>query len=525
MNKKILAAGAGLAVLALSASFVLTMGKTGATTLAGEVTHSHGSSCTIHHYAQVDPTSEKSGVKEYWICCSDPTHKVSFSNPGVGNITDATHDDDFAIDSSDDRYLAPYTFPEVFYSQTAYETPVTIADGKITSSTGTIKIKAGVLKDAYTHGYTHMKFHSNAESSDVTNICGTQNPTWASYNKIYKNNQDNRYWLKSFSDAGEGLKIASRKVEDEITNANIILSDIALYKSSATESWGGGADAQKYIAIENGELVIDNCGSNQWGMAAQIPESLMGTGWASVSHTAKYPIYRPIYLKKLAEGTFVADNDKDGIREQIADCGEQINVTDNAGTAWSPYKLAKSDGTEEKNSEGFANLIYNGVSSVFGLDHNYYYKNGTLGIMLSNPSAYAIRLDYDLDNLWIDKASYDIMPLPFSKDGKTRVSLINYAISSDGNQANISFPNSKAHKGVAITVTSTLKPKSTFLRCNWNVTGGFLNIGSSFVEKDGVYTYTDTLTFDENSGLGFAARFDTASATGGILTFEYSWID
>lgn len=234
MNKKFLAVGAGLAVLALSATFVLSMGKTGATTLAGELTHTHGSSWTIHHYAQADPTSEKSGVKEYWICCSDPTHAVSYSNPGVGNISDATHGEDFAIDSSDGRYIAPYTFPEVFSSQMAYDTPVTIADGKVTSPTGTAHIKASVLKDAYEHGYTHMRFHAKTDSSEVTNVLGTQD-TWQSYSKRYRNDQDNRYWLKSFSEASEGLKIDSLNLGDHV-DINLTLSDFAIFKSSFTES-------------------------------------------------------------------------------------------------------------------------------------------------------------------------------------------------------------------------------------------------------------------------------------------------
>ncbi len=514
MNKKILAAGAGLAVLALSASFVLTTGKTGATTLAGEVTHSHGSPCTIHHYAQDDPTSEKSGVKEYWICCSDPTHKVSFSNPGVGNITDATHGGDFVIDSSDDRYIAPYTFPEVFSSQMAYDTPVTVANGKVTSSTGAVHIKGSVLKDAYSHGYTHMKFHSNAASSDVTNVLGTQD-TWQSYYKRYKNDQDNRYWLKSFSTASQGLKIDSLNLGAHV-DTELTLSDFALYKSSFTETWGGGTDCNRYIALENGELVFDNSGNKKWTVTGTIPAEIMGTEWANVN------ILRAFYVKKVALG---------GFSDTSAYDAEQINVTASDGSSWMPYKFSRtSDGAESKNSEGFSNMCYNGVASDFGLHPNYYYGAGAMSIMPANPGAYAIRINYDLYSKYKSTGfTYDVTPNSFSPEGKFRVSLTN-VIGATKSQSNIYLPNSVDHKGINLKITSTFSMYQQMRIMDGKPSGTYVDMSTGVTSADGVYTWSGAVNFtnaETNPGCYIIVmpNEDLTSENAGTMTFEYSWID
>lgn len=110
--KRSLIAIACASALVLAVPLCLMAKNAGSGFLAETVTHSHDSSCVIHHYAQVDPTTEKSGVKEYWICCSDPTHTVSFTDPGVGNITDATHPTGFSVSSNDDRYIARLLTPE-----------------------------------------------------------------------------------------------------------------------------------------------------------------------------------------------------------------------------------------------------------------------------------------------------------------------------------------------------------------------------------------------------------------------------
>lgn len=521
MNKKFLAAGAGLAVLALSATFVLSMGKTGATTLAGEVTHSHGSSCIIHHYAQVDPTSEKSGVKEYWICCSDPTHTVSYSNPGVGSITDATHGDDFAIDSSDARYIAPYSFPEVFSSQMAYDTPVTVADGKVISSTGTAHIKASVLKDAYEHGYTHMRFHAKAESSEVTNVLGTQD-TWQSYSKRYRNDQDNRYWLKSFSGAGEGLKIDSLNFGNHV-ETNLTLSDFILFKSSFTESWGAGKNysgygsvGSTYIALEDGELVIDAAGNRKYIVGGEIPASLMGSvNWGD----------RAFYVKKVSCGGYSSASQTD-------ESFDLVNVPRLEGGAEieCPYYFENNEGNTQTNEDGFYNVVFGKQEGRgYGLTGTLY-DAGALTIGFQNPGAYAIRINYDLIKLWSQDGDGTIMPLPFSNEGKIRVAFSDISITSENNQFNLSLKGSTEHKGAEFKIISTLEPRKTggtgnFLLCNAAINGGWNGIENDFTEEGGVYTYSSTLTFNEGAGLGLAARFNTDSATGGSLILEYSWID
>ncbi len=512
MNKKFLAAGAGLAVLALSATFVLSMGKTGATTLAGEVTHSHGSSCIIHHYAQVDPTSEKSGVKEYWICCSDPTHTVSYSNPGVGSITDATHGDDFAIDSSDARYIAPYSFPEVFSSQMAYDTPVTIADGKVTSSTGTIKIKAGVLKDAYEHGYTHMKFHSNAESSDVTNICGIQSPTWKSYSKRYKNNQDNRFWLKSFSEAGEGLSIDSLKLLEHI-NTNLTLSDFSLFKSASTETWGAGSDfggyktvGSTYIAYEDGELVMDVAGNGKYLIGGEIPASIMGsTPWG----------YRSFYVKKLAYGAYSDDQSDDS--EDLV----MLPRLENGSEIESPYYLEGPNGKTQTTDDGFSNVWFaKQPTRDFGLVDNLY-DAGALSVGFNNPGAYAIRLNKDFQIGWTNNASCArVVPQKITSGGMDKVVFEGITTTSTDNQINIGFPVSTSKSGMKAKIISTAKPTANFHPYNAEASAHVL--WPTFALTDGVYVWESTYNFNE--GILWTFCFEEV-VTDASVTFEYSWID
>ncbi len=510
MNKKFLAAGAGLAVLALSASFVLTMGKTGATTLAGEVTHSHGSSCTIHHYAQVDPTSEKSGVKEYWICCSDPTHKVSFSNPGVGNITDATHGGDFVIDSSDDRYIAPYTFPEVFSSQMAYDTAVTVTNGKVTSSTGAIRIKGSVLKDAYDHGYTHMKFHSNSESAEVTNILGSSK-NWKNYYKRYQNNQDNRFWLKSFSETSEYLNIDSLNLGNHV-DTNITLSDFTLFKSSLTESWGENvSSANRYVALENGELVMDNCGSNKGAAFGSIPAEYWSSAWGDIS------MDREFFMKKLADGGYQDTT--------VADETVQFNIP-MANQNVIGYHLVRTAGTgdtEDKTEDGFSNVLYRGFAAGFGLRAKDYYTGGDFNMVVSNPSAYAIRINFDIyPSYKASGLSYKVTPLPFTSDNKFQIALTNFTAPANG-QSNIPFVSSKEHKGISLKITSDFDPSGSFMM-DYTVSKANLSY-PTYAEADGIYSWSGDLTFKtDNPGMSFIVKNPNA-VTNGTLVIEYSWID
>ncbi len=110
MNSKFLFISAGVSVLALGTIAGVSLGNNVNSAFAAD--HEHTAACTIHHYAQVNPTSTTYGVKEYWVCCTN--HETMFSAPTSGTISDATHDDKFAIASDDDRYIAPITLPADF---------------------------------------------------------------------------------------------------------------------------------------------------------------------------------------------------------------------------------------------------------------------------------------------------------------------------------------------------------------------------------------------------------------------------
>ncbi len=112
MKNKTLGVAAGASILALGAIAGISLGNNASQALATD--HEHTDACTIHHYAQVNPTSTTYGVKEYWVCCTN--HETMFSAPSVGKITTETHDAKFAIDSDDDRYIAPYVIPFDFSS-------------------------------------------------------------------------------------------------------------------------------------------------------------------------------------------------------------------------------------------------------------------------------------------------------------------------------------------------------------------------------------------------------------------------
>ncbi len=112
MNSKFLFISAGVSVLALGTIAGVSLGNNVNSAFAAD--HEHTAACTIHHYAQVNPTSTTYGVKEYWVCCTN--HETMFAAPTSGTVSDATHDDKFAIASDDNRYIAPYVVPFDFSS-------------------------------------------------------------------------------------------------------------------------------------------------------------------------------------------------------------------------------------------------------------------------------------------------------------------------------------------------------------------------------------------------------------------------
>ena len=529
MNKKfcaILAGGVTATIFAI-AGILVSSSDALKNAIAEGVTHTHSSGCKIHHYAEVAPTLNTYGVKEYWICCDDPTHKVEFSAP-TGSITEQTHSD-FTIDENDERYIAPYTFPEVFKTKYAYrDGSVTVTSaGEIVSSTGSIYIKGSILKEAYSLGYTHMRFHSKADSSDAVQICGTQD-TWKTYYRRYANDNDNRYWLKSFHDANQGLNIASQNAGGGAVTTNLTLSDFHLYKSTSTESWSTGsigeagatgswagtAAANTYIAYEDGELVADNAGGNAYTTAIEIPESLMGSN---------SPVYddptskeRAFYVKQLASGYCNGAHTED-----------RVVLPNASNTAVGYYFKKTADSTEKKTADGFISPIYGGFAATFGLNQGNY-KDGALSIGFDHPAAFAIRINYDFNVDWHDGTSklsnYDIVPLANTADGKTRLSIDNLNVVAVGAQFNIKLPKSLSYKGINMTITSTILPASNFHLMNYGISDHvwWPWVNNTTKTAEGVYKASITnLTFD--AGCSIIVQLGEV-VTDGTVTFEYSWI-
>lgn len=523
MNKKfcaILAGGVTATIFAI-AGILVSSSDALKNAIAEGVTHTHSSGCKIHHYAEVAPTLNTYGVKEYWICCDDPTHKVEFSAPTAGSVTNQNHSD-FTIDENDERYIAPYTFPEVFKTKYAYgDGSVTVTSaGEIVSSTGSIYIKGSILKEAYSLGYTHMRFHSKADSSDAAQICGTQD-TWSTYFRRYDNDNDNRYWLKSFHDANQGLNIASQNASGGAVITNLTLSDFHLYKSATTESWSTGSMTNwtntqanhTYIAYEDGELVADNVGDNNSTSAIEIPESLMGS-----DKSAYHPkgVGRAFYVKQLASGYSSADH-----------TSYRIVVGDESNSAVG-YNFKKTDGTEKKTTDGFVMPVLGGYASEFGLYTDKYHA-GALSIGFDYPAAFAIRINYDFVASYAsgEVTNYDLIPLANSADGNMRLSVDNITTTA-ACQMNILLPKSTSYTGIKLKIISTAEPSIQFRAMDYTATKA--NIWWPFA---GTLTPTDEGTYEaSNSNLTFKTDNPgcaiivvySAALTNAKVIFEYSWI-
>ncbi len=519
MNKKLLTALAGGVALTFGvAGILLVAGDSLKAAIAEEETHVHTATCNIHHYAEIAPTSAKAGVKEYWICCDDPGHKVVFAAPTIGNISDAAHGEGFAVEDTDDRYIAPYTFPEVFMTKYAYSDGVTFADGKATAASGSLYFKGSVLKEAYSLGYTHMRFHSKAEGDDAVQVLGTQDD-WKNYSKRYADDNDNRYWLKSFSDNNAGLKIDSQNSDGNHVNTTLTLSDFHLYKSSVTESWGGGdmtswkgtAAANRYIAYEDGELVADNAGGNNYNGLIEIPAELMGS---KADYTK--PEYRAFYVKVLAQGysSGVGANDR-----------VVIGNNDNTPVGYSFSRTSGSGETPTQTADGFISPLYGGFASNVGLNYDAYH-DGALSIGLDYTGAIAIRLNYDFKVAWVqDGITYSVLPLANTADGDMRLSLTNINYSGTAaSQMNVPLPKSVNHKGIKLKMFTATKPASNFALYNYAITAKL--VAFSVPEPaDGLYTI-DAGEIALSAGCAIVVRFDTSETlTNASITFQYSWID
>ncbi len=522
MEKKFLAGVAVSSVLGIAIAGVSASLGASLKTFAEESSHVHNNSCNIHHYAQVDPTSKSSGVKEYWVCCDDPAHTISFSAPSTGVITDATHGSDFAIETDDARYIAPYTFPEVFSTPYAYSTSVTIADGVVSSSSGNLKFKNTVLSEAYEEGYTHFRFHSKAESEDAVQVLGTQD-NWQNYYKRYANDNDNRFWLKSFKENNAGLKLDAQNSGGSSVTTNLSISDFHLYKSSVTESWGGGqmadwaatAEANRYIAYEDGELVADNAGGNKYNGCIEIPAELMGSKADYVK-----PEYRAFYVKILAQG--YSGGVKTNTRVVVG--GATNNATE--------YKFTRSSGTGSNpivTTDGFICPLLGGWAGTPGLNYNNYY-DGAFPIGLDYPGAIAIRLNYDFRVEWAESGiTYDVLPLANTAEGDMRLAFsnLNYSGTSLA-QMNVPLPKSVNHKGIKLKMFSTAKPASNFQLLSYALKTNIWRLPSVPEAVDGVYTIdAGSVYFNESDpGCGIIVRFDTSETlVDDNITFQYSWID
>lgn len=519
MNKKLLTALAGGAALTFGmAGILLVAGDSLKAAIAEEETHAHTATCNIHHYNEVAPTSSTAGVKEYWICCDDPGHKVSFTAPTTGNISDATHVEGFAVEDTDERYIAPYTFPEVFKTKYAYSDGVTFADGKVTAASGSLYFKGSVLREAYSLGYTHMRFHSKAEGDEAVQVLGTQD-NWKNYYKRYANDNDNRYWLKSFSDNNAGLLVQGKNSSDVLVASSLTLSDFHLYKSSITESWGNGTktggyqliqDANKYVAFEDGELVADNCGAGKYALAIEIPTSLIG----STQFEGNGTWWREFCVKKLASGIETPD-------------GEDSLVINGKSEDERPYYFVNSDGNQRISSDGFISPCYNHTNDKYGLYINQY-NIGSLSIGWPTSAAYALRINYDflVDNG--DKTAgieYLLNPLARTADGMDQIELLNITAPATEHRLPIVMRYSDQHKGVKLNFVSSVEPASNM---------GVMNIGrkawQSFPkftknEDDGLYYSSVTINYtDEKIGAALILRWAEA-VTNGTFKIQYSWVD
>ena len=500
------------------------------TVIAEGDTHTHTASCEIHHYAEVAPTASTSGVKEYWICCNDATHQVEFSAPTTGHKSDLTHSD-FTVAENDARYIAPYTFPEVFKTKYAYtDGSVTIGStGEVVSSTGSIYIKGSIIKEAYSAGYTHMRFHSKAESSDAAQVLGMHD-TWSTYYKRYVNDNDNRYWLKSFSEASSGLVLKSQNASGADVTTNLTLSDFHVYKSAATESWSTGSmgtwtgteASHTYIAYEDGELVVDNAGDNKYRSAVEIPESLMGTDdvFDIASDDSNRSTFegRAFYVKQLATGYVNSPEELSRI------------VVANADGSPVGYNFKHNDGTEKKTDDGFVMPVYGGYASKFGL-HKGYFKSGALPIGFDCPAAFAIRLNHDFNISWADSTSkitnYDVIPLANTAEGKMRLTIDNLTTVQAKAQFNITLPKSVSYKGINLKITSTALPGSNFKLMNYAITEGLVNPWNDTNKtktEEGVYVAdAGDVTFVDGAGCSIIVGVGEI-VTDATITFEYSWI-
>lgn len=508
-NKKMTLVASALAVSGVLAGMVIATNGVSAI-IAEENTHVHGDNCIIHHYAAISPTASKAGVKEYWICCNDPNHSISFEAPTTGQITDATHTSDFTVTADDPRYIAPYTFPEVFSTPWAYDTAVTVEEGKVKSLTNKIHIKGSVLKEAYELGYTHFKLHSVGSGEDATQVLGNQDQ-WQNYYKRYANDNDNRFWLKSFNDKSQGLKIASLTTEGADAKGSITLSDFELFKSSVTESWGNGAmtdygslsNANKYIAYENGELVFDNAGGGEYSQIGEIPTSIMGENEVG-SGT------RMIAVKNLAEGV-------KGANKKII-----VNNKDKKAAGYT----FRFDAKESITNDGFYRPWYAEWFSTPGLVNDQS-TPGALSLGLEHPGAIAIRINYDFTVGWAESGvtKYEQTPLANTIDNsKMRFAFTDMNFASSGNQMNVVLPNSVDHKGINVTMTSTAKPaegENGFVVNNKNISKYYTT--PKFEKEGDVYKASLNITFAD-AGVSFILRFAEA-AENGSFTFEYSWID
>ncbi len=520
-NKKMTLVASALAVSGVLAGMVIATNGVSAI-IAEENTHVHGDNCIIHHYAAISPTASKAGVKEYWICCNDPNHSISFEAPTTGQITDATHTSDFTVTADDPRYIAPYTFPEVFSTPWAYDTAVTVEEGKVKSLTNKIHIKGSVLKEAYELGYTHFKLHSVGSGEDATQVLGSQDE-WQNYYKRYANDNDNRFWLKSFNDKSQGLKIASLTTEEADAKGSITLSDFELFKSSVTESWGSGqitgyaavAAANKYIAYENGELVFDNAGSNVATNVGEIPASIMGDQTIGGET-------RVFAVKNLAEGI-------NGSNKSI--------VLNNASGGATGYYFKwtnpndSADTKESITSDGFVLPYYGGWYGLPGIVNNQTQIGKPLSLALDNPGAIAIRINYDFTiyNKGAGIKNADLIPLANSSDGlTTRTSIQNVIFTKDGeNRIDIKLPNSAKHKGIKLKMIWNASSKPLDNSPILDETGSKKNICfPKYTKVDDSYETNNSITFDTTyKGAYIVLKPETVGTDPTTITFEYSWID
>lgn len=95
---------------------------------------SHSASCEWSHYERINPTMQKDGIREYWVCCTH--HEQVYTKPSVGTIVNRTHPAAFLNDiksqfPNDPRIISAYHY---YYDCEDIISPFSIFDSTVNTN-------------------------------------------------------------------------------------------------------------------------------------------------------------------------------------------------------------------------------------------------------------------------------------------------------------------------------------------------------------------------------------------------------